>query len=354
MRYFIFVIGLAAFTIANTVSPAVAQVRTWITAEGKNLGNAEYVGKDNGEYKFRRTDGSLFRVPIGDLPVSAQQSIANLEKKQAAQLLAEKKKRTEDREIAKASAALGVRSGEEISISYSYEYHGLITHGTSKFVFNTKPVGISPDGAKVQLQLTRIKRYWNDEIKESNIRSMPFTDPRGYKVYNSPPTWGDKTRVGDAVWVSIKTLKEGQDKPGQIADTGKGDKVAVAVAGTAIVGAVILKSGDSTAAKSTANEKSAKDGSVPNATAYVQNCDYKDIAGGKCEAKANIKFSRSGTVTVRAGFQRGGKFYESFLATFYSDRTIRGDAGDTVTVTLEFPEPGNLIGGNKLVCVVIE
>jgi hypothetical protein len=114
-------------------------------------------------------------------------------------------------------------------ISYSYFYNGIINHGTSKFVFTVTPIQLSDDKRSVLTKLMSIRRYWDDDIR-GRIPSMPFTDPKGFMDYNTPPMWGDRAKIGDMAWIDVDVLNKGVGEPGTMSNTGK-DKKVLAVAG---------------------------------------------------------------------------------------------------------------------------
>jgi hypothetical protein len=73
-------------------------------------------------------------------------------------------------------------------------------------------------------------------MKEPNIRAMPFKDPRGFKVYNTPPAWGNAVRIGDTVWIETRDLDRSAGIPGTVSDTDKEGRI---LATTAVVATVL-------------------------------------------------------------------------------------------------------------------
>lgn len=85
--------------------------------------------------------------------------------------------------------------------------------------------------------------------------------------------------------------------------------------------------------------------SLPGAYVQSKNARVYENSSGLwyIVLSAQIKIRRSGTYKVRGGFvDRSGDFMRNVVfGTRHVDRTIRGDAGDTISVTMELPQrPG--------------
>jgi len=78
---------------------------------------------------------------------------------------------------------------------------------------------------------------------------------------------------------------------------------------------------------------------VSEADAFIQTHDLRDGDGGdkkSCYVDLTVKIKRGGTYIVRAGFIKDKRWHNGgILGTkFWDDKTIRGDAGDVIKVTI--------------------
>jgi hypothetical protein len=155
--------------------------------------------------------------------------------------------------------SMSFKLGENSEISYAYTYEGILVHGTSEFVFTVSPEKLTDDERQVLVRLVNIRRYWNDELQETNVAMMPVKDRRGYKMYNAPPTWGESVHVGDSAWIDVTTLQRGRDIAGSVSETGKAEVIAVGVVATAVVASELAEKPDSTVSDVTGEAESQSD-----------------------------------------------------------------------------------------------
>lgn len=277
------------------------------------------------------------------------------------------------------------KSPPTADISYDMDYEGIIIRGTSTFTFSVVIEDVDESKNMALVRLQNIRRYWTAKngqsksgARESNIRSMPFTDPRGYYEYGAPAAWGDFVSVGDTTWISLKELKNRRGEAGDVTDTGKLVKDLENVRKGLEEGAKIKKALDDLSSseppssskppKSTAKSRYATDEELFEAGrrmaehdariggAVVQTWDVqrKSKRVGLTrdevtyrEIKATIKIKKSGTYTVTGGFYKDGKFQKGvFGDRYYATTSVTGDAGDQVEVTLRFD--GAPVFGNTL------
>jgi hypothetical protein len=106
---------------------------------------------------------------------------------------------------------LGIpRPGATAEISYSYPYKGLIFRGTAKFVFSVTVVELNSNKTQAHVKVTNIRRYWNDEPRETDIREMPFEDERSHR-FGTPSGWGSTVNLGNMAWVDRGKLENLKD-----------------------------------------------------------------------------------------------------------------------------------------------
>ena len=130
---------------------------------------------------------------------------------------------------------VGAKPGGTRRISYPIKYNGLFVSGTADFVFVVSVEKLNDDKTKALAKLTDIEWYWQGQPRP-NIKSMPFKDPRGYKNYEAPASWGTSVKIGDTAWIDVTELKNGESDEGKTSETGKletnvalGEVAAVAV-----------------------------------------------------------------------------------------------------------------------------
>lgn len=105
-----------------------------------------------------------------------------------------------------AAHAGDIKPGDDVVAVYTYYYNGLIVKGYSYFHFTCEVIELNSNQTKGLVKVTNITRYWNKTVREKDIRAMPFKDPRGYRTYNAPSSWGSRVDLGDTKWVSLSEL----------------------------------------------------------------------------------------------------------------------------------------------------
>ncbi len=134
-------------------------------------------------------------------------------------------------QISQASPPVVIKPGSTAEISYPFPYKGLFIEGTSTFIFSVEVDRLNADDTKALVKVSKIKRYWDKELRENDIAKMPFTDPRGYKQYPAPSDWGKSVKIGDTAWISTDDLKNMKGATGTTTETGKAEAAAGDFAG---------------------------------------------------------------------------------------------------------------------------
>jgi hypothetical protein len=120
---------------------------------------------------------------------------------------------------------------EKAEISYAMDYNGVFVRGVSTFIFTVAIQQIDDGKGKALVQLENIRRHWtaisnagSSGVRETDIGSMPFTDPRGFKEYSAPSAWGKSVKIGDTAWIRLADLKNRRVEGGAADETGKAEQ----------------------------------------------------------------------------------------------------------------------------------